>query len=242
MNATTGDVLLRRSVEVARDVSSVQAVEKALAPNINAILNAKDWSTITASARDPGMRNPAAREFIVSGRQLMLRSVVGDIDKLDKSIRCYEQALKLEPDSALAHAYLAAAAGARLHFIPDPHFLEQSEKEAKEALRLEPDSPDAHRALAGIFHNTGRLSEALEQAFLSIEAQGPEERASNLLGMTLQAMGQPGRALGWLEIAKHLASLPGDYDPLSEIAGLSLATIVAQKTLIVAQLTFVRRA
>jgi len=214
MNATTGDVLLRRSVEVAAGISPIQAIDRALAPKIRAILTAKDWSTIAPSARDPGMRNPAAREFIVSGRQLMLRSVVGDIDKLDKSIRCYEQALKLEPGSALAHAYLAAAVGARLHFISDPHLLEQSEKEAKLALLLEPDSPDAHRALAGIFYNTGRLSEALEQAFLSIEAQGPEERVSNLVGMTLQATGQPSRALSWLEMAKHLASLPGDYDPL----------------------------
>jgi tetratricopeptide (TPR) repeat protein len=187
---------------------------RTITPETRSILDASDWSTISPMAGDPGMRNQAAREFIVSGRQLMLRSRVGDIDKVDKSIRCFEQALKLEPNSAVAHAYLASAAGVRLHYTPEAHFLEQSEKEAREALRLEPDSPDAHRALAGIFYNTGNLSEALEQALLAIEAQGPEERVSNLLGMTLQAMGQPGRALAWLDMAKHLASLPGDYDPI----------------------------
>jgi serine/threonine protein kinase/Tfp pilus assembly protein PilF len=214
MNAATGDILLTRVLDLVPSSSDIAETIRTSVSAIWSILDAKDWSTISPKARDPGMRNPAAREFIVSGRQLMLRSSVGDMDKVDKSIRCFEKALELEPSSAVAHAYLASAFGARLHFTPNAHFLEQSEKEAREALRLEPDSPDAHRALAGIFYNTGNLSEALEQALLAVEAQGPEERVSNLLGMTLQAMGQPGRALGWLDMAKHLASLPGDYDPI----------------------------
>jgi tetratricopeptide (TPR) repeat protein/TolB-like protein/predicted Ser/Thr protein kinase len=211
LNAANGDVLLMRVLDVAPNSSVSEEMARATVPALRPILDAKDWSTITPSARDPGMRDPSAREFITSGRQLMLRANISDIDR---SIKCFEKALELEPHSALAHAYLAGAAAGRLHFGWAEQFRELSEREAREALRLEPSLSDAHRALAALLYNTGNLSESLEEQFRAIEAEGPEERGSSLLGMTLIALGRPAQALGWLELAKHWASLPGDYDAL----------------------------
>jgi Tfp pilus assembly protein PilF len=98
--------------------------------------------------------------------------------------------------------------------MPDANLLEQAEKEAREALRLAPDLPEAHRALAGIFVHKGNFSAALEEQLRAIEVGGPEERVAAFIGSTLITLGEPGRALGWLELAKRWASLPGDYDAL----------------------------
>src|SRR6266496_47413 len=211
MNATTGEALLTRSLEVAPGISPVQALEKAIAPGIYPILNARDWSTIAPSARDPGMRNPAAREFIITGRQLIFRYTLEDFDR---SISCLEKALAIEPNSALAHAYLSSSAVSRAHFVPDRQLLDRGEGEAKEALRLEPDLPEADRALAGVFYQKNDFANALEEQLRAIEVGGPEEHGVSLIGMILIALGQPVRALGWLEMAKHWASRPGDYDAL----------------------------
>jgi tetratricopeptide (TPR) repeat protein/predicted Ser/Thr protein kinase/TolB-like protein len=211
MNAATGEILLTHVVDCVPTSSTAEELVRAVLPSIRSILSASDWSTISPLARDPGMRNPAAREFIISGRQLMFRSTIEDYDR---SIRCLERALKIEPTSAIAHAYLCSTQVARFHFMPDANLLEQAEKEAREALRLAPDLPEAHRALAGVFVHKDNFSAALEQQLGAIEVGGPEERVASLIGTTLITLGQPDRALGWLELAKHWAVLPGDYDAL----------------------------
>ena len=210
MSAVTGDVLLMRSVE-ADAGSADSTLARVVAPAILSILDAKDWSRITLTSQDPGMRNQAAREFILSGRQLMFR---GNIADFGASIRCLERALQIEPDSAIAHAYLSSTQAARVHFVPDRHLLERAESEAKEALRLEPNLPDGHRALAGVFLQRNEFTEVLEEQLQAIEAGGPEERVANFIGWTLATLGQPNRALNWLEMAKHWTSVPGSHDSL----------------------------
>lgn len=157
------------------------------------------------------MRNPAAREFLISGRQLMFR---GTIEDFDASIRCLERALQIEPGSAIGHAYLSSTQVARVHFVLDPILLMRAEKEAREALRLEPNLPEGHRALAAVFFHRNEFAEALEEQLQAIEAGGPEERGASFIGWTLMMLGQPNRALDWLEMAKHWTSIPGSHDTL----------------------------
>jgi serine/threonine protein kinase/Tfp pilus assembly protein PilF len=211
LDAGNADLLLAKLIEETPEKPIVFDVVRAMVAETNSILNTDNWDAIAVSKRDPGLRNEASREFIVSGRQLMLRANVNDIDR---SISCFEKALEITPDSALAHGYLAGAAAARLHYGPANGFVALAENEAKEALRLEPDSPEAHRALAGLFYHTGDLSKSLEEQFRAIEVSGPEERVASLAGLTLIALGRSDRALGWLEMAKRWAALPGDYDAL----------------------------
>ena len=136
----------------------------------------------------------------------------GNVADFDASIRCLERALKIEPDSAIAHAYLSSTQAARVHFVPDGRLLDRSEREAKEALRLEPNLPDGHRALAGVFLQRNEFTEVLEEQLRAFEAGGPEERVANFIGWTLVTLGQPNRALNWLEMAKHWTSVPGSHD------------------------------
>jgi tetratricopeptide (TPR) repeat protein len=181
------------------------------AAQIFSILNAKDWSGLIAAKRDPGLQNPQARELIAAGRELHFRYSVLD---LDRGIGCFEKAIGLEPRSALAHAYLSMSAASRIHLVSDARFLDRAEREANEAFRLAPSLVESHRALAGVLYQRGQLRAALEEQKRAIELSGPEEHNAGFIGMTLQALGEPDRALPWYEMARGLASHPGAWDPL----------------------------
>jgi tetratricopeptide (TPR) repeat protein len=211
MNGANGDVLFVQTLEVDPHAVADSTLARTIAPAIDAVLNATDWSKFTMTSHDPGMQNPASREFIISGRQLMFR---GTVEDFDASIRCLEKALTIEPNSAIAHAYLCSTQTARAHFVPDSELLERAEKEAREALRLEPNLPDGHRGLAGVFFHRNQFAQALEEQLRAVEAGGPEERVASFIGWTLITLGKPNRALNWLEMAKHWTSVPGSHDAM----------------------------
>lgn len=211
MNPASGETLFTKLIETVPGPTGIAESARQTLPAIQKLLDSREWAALSFSARDPGMTNPGAREFIVSGREFMFRD---SEENLDRSIRCLEKAIQLEPRSAIAHAYLASTIGGRDHFAPDPRELERAEAEAKEALRLAPELPDAHRALAGVLYQRGNLPGALEEQLRAIEAGGPEEHVASFVAMTVLKLGRPERALGWLEMAQHWAARPGDYDAL----------------------------
>jgi serine/threonine protein kinase/tetratricopeptide (TPR) repeat protein len=209
VGAATGESLLARSVGGIPNPNSVGEAIQVLAKPIDEILQAKDWSALSIRGRDPGLRNDQAREFIVAGRQLMFRDSTTD---LDRSMRCLEEAIRLEPKSALAHAYLAASAGGRIHFKWDAQLLARAEREARRALALEPELPDAHRCLAGVLLQRDQFTAALEEQLRAVETGGAEELVAILLANTYKTLGQPLRALDWLQMARHWSSRPGECD------------------------------
>jgi serine/threonine protein kinase len=178
VNGATGQVLLTRVVEapVGSDLASSIG---GLVADVNALLEKDDWSTPAPSETDPGMRNPAARDLISSARQLMLRQTIEDCDR---AISCLERALEMEPNSAIAHAYLAAVTGARTHLDPDRRFLEKAEEAATVALRLNPASADAHRSLAGVYFQKGQFTDALEQALRAVKRADPKSACPDFWG------------------------------------------------------------
>lgn len=175
---------------------------------IYSILSATDWSELIRSKSDPGLRNEIAREAITAGR-LISHSSASDCDK---GIALFKRAVEAAPDSSLAHAYLAMEATNRIHFNPDRSFLALGRQEAEKALELSPGSAEAHRALAGVYYQEGRFSEALEQALQTVEIGGLQDRLAMFIGMTLDMLGRPHHALDWQQVAAELSANPGDVD------------------------------
>ena len=210
LSAANGDPLLTESLVLPRQSPSLAEPLRLLAQPIYSILDARDWTGITIQSHDPGLQDADAREYIISGRQLMFRDSQED---LDRSLRCLEKAVELQPKSAIAHAYLASTAAGRIHFGWNEQLLARAEKEAKHALALEPRLPEAHRALAGVYFQTGNYRDALEEQLRAVETGGPEELVAGFLGMTYGRLGQPVRSLAWLEMARQWTTRPGDYDP-----------------------------
>lgn len=209
-DAGTGDLLLTRSFDVSPDTAT-ETMVNGLAKPINAVLDLKDWSKLIQGSQDPGLVNTVTRDLIVSGRELAMRMNVPD---MDRAIGCYEKAIALEPGSWIAHSYLASAAGGRIHLVSDLRFLERAEAEARAALKLAPDAPDTHRSFAGVLYQKGQFAEAFQEQLRALELGPPDERLAGVLGMILEALGQPDKAIAWFETARRWEMRPGTWDPL----------------------------
>ena len=211
MDAATGGTLFTVISEEAGQKAPAK-VSKDFGSSLYAILSAKDWSNITQSRMDPGLRNDVARESIVAGRALMLHSTA--TYDCDRAIALFRKALAAEPNSTLAHAYLSMAATGRTYYHADRSFLDIGETEADKAISLSPDSGDAHRAKAGVYYQEGKFSDALEEEMRTIEVGGLEEKVGNFVGQTLAMLGRPHQALRWHKLPFNRARTPGIVDAL----------------------------
>jgi tetratricopeptide (TPR) repeat protein len=189
---------------------SPQKIEQ-WARDIYKIITADSWSDVVTARIDPGLRNEEAAEAIKSGRAWMTSYTLSD---LDQAITLFNKALAIEPNSSVAHAYLAMAVTSRIHFAADPRYLELGKSEALKALLLEPNSVEAHRALAGVHYQEGKFSDALEEEMRTVEMGGPEERIAIFVGMTLDILGRPEQALRWYPIASKVEWRPGETESL----------------------------
>jgi tetratricopeptide (TPR) repeat protein/TolB-like protein len=207
-NPAGDQTLVRAAIERTENPPASSSGPQQWALNIHKILNANSWSNLTQS--DPGLRNEDANEAMAAGRGWMNSYTVSD---LDRAIELFRKAIDLEPDSPLAHSYLAMAATSRTYFVSDLSFLELGKTEALQALALDPNSVEAHRALASVYYQEGKFHEALEEQMRTIEIGGAVDRIATLVGMTLHCLGRPDRALNWHEIAVKLQETPGEAEP-----------------------------
>ena len=204
-----GNTVLGRIANLSAESSGLREVTHSLAPTLYSILTADDSSNLIVSKTDPGLRDEQARQLITAGRELHFHYTLRD---LDHAVSCFEKALKLEPQSALAHAYIASSAAARTHYVADANLLAYAEREIEEASRLAPDSGEVLRVLAGIDYQRGQFGKALDAALHAIETGSPDGKSLALLGMICNELGRPDRALRWFEFANRRDPHPGQYD------------------------------
>jgi tetratricopeptide (TPR) repeat protein len=212
LDAATGNSLLTRVWEENGEKDPAEAAMKELGGRMYPILSANDWSGIFQSRVDPGLRNEVAREAILAGREQIRSDTVAGYDN---AIALYRKALRAEPNSALARAYLANAAIARVHYHADLTFLDLGRAEADKAILLAPESAEAHKAKAGLSFQQGKFSEALEEQLRAIEYAGLEENVVNFVGQTLAMLGRPDQALNWYALLLDKTRTPGEVDDLS---------------------------
>jgi tetratricopeptide (TPR) repeat protein len=176
------------------------------------ILSADVWPPTPS---DPGVHNEKANDAMNSGRAWMEGYTVSH---LDQAIARFKEAIATEPDSSLAHSYLAIAATSRTHFVADWSYLELGKAEALKGLALDARSVVAHSALAGVYYQEGKLHEALEELMRTIEIGGVEGKVTGFLGIILDLLGRPDRALDWYQIASKLHKRPGEIElPMGDI-------------------------
>lgn len=212
VDAATGNPIFTSLWEENGEKNPVEATIKQICGKMYPILSANDWSDIVQLKVDPGLHNKVAREAILAGRELIRSNTIADFDN---AIALFRKALRAEPDSALAHSYLAMAATARIHYNADLSFLELGKNEADKALLLAPESGEAHKAKAGVCFQLGKFTEALEEQLRAIETAGLEERVVNFVGQTLDMLGRPDQALNWYALPSQRARTPGEADALA---------------------------
>jgi tetratricopeptide (TPR) repeat protein len=188
------------------ELRSVANKTQGWARDIHKFLNADNWLELVNSRADPGVRNEDANEAMKAGRESISRYTVYDFDQ---GITLFRKALVMEPNSALAHAYLAMAASSRVHFVADLGYLDLAKSEALAALALNPNEVEAHRSLAGVYFQEGKFADALEESLWTVEMGGVEENVTKFLGMTLDNLGRPDYALRWYRVASKIEVKPG---------------------------------
>jgi tetratricopeptide (TPR) repeat protein len=208
LDAARGDVLFTDLWEVNGIGNASNSVPASMAQTMYSILSANDWSTLIQSKLDPGLRNETAKEAITAGRLISLST----LSDQDKAIAWFKRALEAQPDSSLAYAYWAIAASARTYYNADRSFLEDAKSAAQKAVELSPRSSDAHRALAGVYYQEGKFSDALDEQLRTIEMGGLEGKVARFIGQTLDMLGRLPEALNWYELASQQAGMPGEAD------------------------------
>jgi len=211
LDPVTSEVLFARSWESSGKDESTGHLNDADLGSLFAIIDRKETSDRTDAGFDAGMRNSDTREALLAGRELTFHYNLTD---LERAIDLLQKAVRLEPASVLAHAYLASALTGRAHYTSDDASLTQAESEARRAVALAPNSADAHRALAGVLYVQGQFQQTLEELLSTAELHDVDENLERFIGMTLDSLGYPERTLLWGDHARRSTKRPGEVDTM----------------------------
>jgi serine/threonine-protein kinase len=122
------------------------------------------------------------------------------------AIGLYDQAIKLDPKFALAHARLSATASAIYHFYePTDTWNQRTQSEALESLRLQPNLGEGHLAL-GLYHYyvEGDYDAALRELALASEVLPNDGDVSLYMAAVKRRAGHMTEALAGYERAEQI--------------------------------------
>jgi TolB-like protein/Flp pilus assembly protein TadD len=138
-----------------------------------------------------------------------VQSDLGSREASESAIRDCEEALRLDPDYALAHAVLAHARS--LLARDGGGDAAQAEASIRRALQLSDDDPLIHHCHAALLGNLGRTADGVRawERALALDPNNAAARAG--LGIARIYLGQPDRALASIDQALRLSP----RDPLT---------------------------
>ena len=130
------------------DIFSVEAeVAKSIADSLQATLSPKEKARVETKPTT----NADAYVLYLRGREYQTRPD-NLLQDFRSAINLYDQAIKLDPKFALAHARLSTTASNVYHFYePTETWKQKAHAEALESLRLQPNLGEGHLAL-GLYH------------------------------------------------------------------------------------------
>ena len=135
-----------------RDLTDVFAIQTDLAQKIASTLQAKLSPNEKARLNRRPTENPDAYLLFIQAQRYAVGSEMLRDDSL-KAQQLYEQAIKLDPNFALAFAGLSMVESWIYHnFDPIPAHREKARFAADEALRLQPGLPEGHLALGNSYY------------------------------------------------------------------------------------------
>ncbi len=121
----------------------------------------------------------------------------GHLNSNRKAIEAYKQAIRIDPDCAIAHNNLGVAYG-KLGFYKD------AVEAFKQAIRIDPDDASAHYNLGATYGELGFYKYAIEAFKQAIRIDPYNINAHFLLGITYFLIGDRNSALNEYKILKEL--------------------------------------
>jgi TolB-like protein/Tfp pilus assembly protein PilF len=190
-NALTGYHLWSQSYD--RDIGDVLKLQTEIATAVAGALKVTMLGDVAAKVEAGGTRNPAALDAYLRGLQAAFR--IHDAKDLQTGIEYYAEAIRLDPNYALAFAGRSLAGGVYASlFAKGPAVREgfdQAHSDARKAIALAPELAEGHLALARFFESGAldfaRASEEYQHAMAL--APGSARVARNYGGFAV-SMGQ----------------------------------------------------
>ncbi|HYJ03523.1 MAG TPA: protein kinase [Chthoniobacterales bacterium] len=208
VDAGTGTVvdkwLMDGDSSVARDVAAKIAA---------ALTSSKNPAANNEAHPNESSKDPAARSYYARGKDFLFRHNLTDQYRAIESLR---EAVRIDPQYALAYAMLASACQLRSVTDPDGKWLDESESASAAALRLAPLLPDAYRAYAGHLRNKGHIRTSLDPYLTAYELDPSSGRAAAIVGYVHEVLGRPDLAVSWLDKATRRETQPVYADNLGD--------------------------
>jgi serine/threonine protein kinase/Tfp pilus assembly protein PilF len=198
-SATRHSVWTERYDRQVEDVFAIQdEIARNIAQALRITLSPQEEKIIARKPTD----NPQAYDFYLRGRSYTRQQNV------EFALQMFEQAVKLDPNFALAHAGLANVCGIIHEFREqDPKWIERGLAACNRALALEPSLPEALASRARLYYAEKAFDDAIRYAWLAIERKGDCEHAFNILGRSYFASGRYQEAA---DIAERAIDANGD--------------------------------
>jgi len=192
IKAATDDHLWAESYD--RKLDDIFGVEKEVAQNIAAALKAKLTSAEEQVLAQRPTDNPAAYEAYLRGKALLWE---GNEDAVRAAIQSYEEAVRLDPQFALAWAGLSSARSVGFYYMDStPAARAAAEQSLAKAEALQPELPEIHLARANfgyfVLGDNKHVRDVLQQLHLIWPNNAD---VIQLLAFTYQRLGEWQKAI-----------------------------------------------
>lgn len=181
----SGRVLWSQSFE--GELSELVDLERRIAHRITSVLE------IPLSRRERSRldRNPTrsfqAYDYYLRGQEELER--FGEPAAPEVAIELFRQAIRLDPEFALAYCGLSQAHWTIWLRDQENEALEEAEKQARQALAIDPQLPAAHVAVARILRDTGKSSESIAELEQILAEHPKPDEAQRELGRSYEQAG-----------------------------------------------------
>jgi tetratricopeptide (TPR) repeat protein len=118
-----------------------------------------------------------------------------DVKNIQAAIGYYEQALKKDPNFALAYAGVADASIAMFYQKKDSFWSQKAAGAAQQALRLNDTLPEVHFSLGSVYNASGKGAEAVSELKRALQLAPNSDEGYRGLGKAYLALGQKDLAL-----------------------------------------------
>src|SRR5215217_3393577 len=188
-----------------RQLIDIFGVEAEVAKNMAESLQATRSPQEKARVETKPTNNADAYVLYLRGRDYQRRPD-NLLQDFQTAINFYDQAIKLDPKFALAHARLSATASVMYHFFePTENWKQKADAEALESLRLQPNLGEGHLAL-GLYHYyiEGNYDAALRELKLAAEALPNDGDVGLYIAAIQRRRGDLTQALAAYQHAEHI--------------------------------------
>ena len=135
-----------------------------------------------------GTQIPAAETLYLQGRGYLQN--YDRPENNDSAIQVFQQALKLDPNYALAYAGLGDAYWKKYRDNKDPQWVQSSRESCEKAVNLDPNLAAAHECLGTLYSGTGRYENAVTEFENALKAEPTNDDAYRGLARTYEELGK----------------------------------------------------